>query len=776
MKKICLFILVVLFPLSLSAHIHGLVLDDKGNALPGANVWWMNTTMGGVTDADGHFEIEPTHATRRLITSFMGYVSDTTEVHGETSLTIVLVEDLQLDEVTISERKAAVLRSRVATLNTTTLTNEELCKAACCNLAGSFETSAAVDVAYADAATGAKQIRLLGLNGTYVQLLTENTPNVRGLAQSFGMEYIPAAWMDAIQVSKGTSSVRNGYESVTGQINVEYLKPQTTSPLSIDAIVMDKLETEVDVTGGWKVSDICHTAVLAHVRNTSMEMDHNHDGFLDMPINSNLNVMNRWYFKSGQYGGQILVRGIYDKRISGMSRATQHPYQIDLRTRRVDGFAKFGYHMDEDLGRSLGIIASASYHSQTNIYGSREWDAAQTNAYLNAIFQTNFENPQLDPEDKHEHTLAAGLSLNYDRYEETIALYTILQAMRPLDRQELTPGIFAEYTYSYLDVLTILAGIREDWSSQYGFFTTPRLNVRYAPFSWWTLRGSVGLGYRSPNLVADNAAFLPSSRQWNVNGSAWLPEWLTQEKALNTGATMTFYVPIASRELQLTGEYYFTKFLDGVIVDIERAGLVNVMTMKDNPALQQFAHNWQVEANMEILRGWTMTLAFRYTDTRQTTFDNAINAYQLREKPLQNRFKGIISTSYQTPKKTWQFDATMQFNGYGRMPDCFSNPDNGQYFERDGHLYHTWYPQLMAQITRYFHGGSVYVGSENMTNFTQKNPILGDRIEGTTYIDPTSAGYDAGQVWGPIKGWNLYIGVRWSLDTPEKSSEHHHAN
>lgn len=772
MRKTLFILLLLSLPFALNAHIHGLVLDDKGNALPGANVWWMNTTQGVVTDADGRFEIEPTHATRRLITSFIGYVSDTTEVHGEPNLTIVLVEDLQLDEVTILERKAAVLRSRVAALNTATLTKDEICKAACCNLAGSFETSAAVDVAYADAATGAQQIRLLGLSGTYVQLLTENTPNVRGLAQSFGMEYIPAAWMDAIQVSKGTSSVRNGYESVTGQINVEYLKPQTTSPLAISAVLFKDLKAEVDVTGGWKVSDICHTALLVHAQNMSQEMDHNQDGFLDMPRNSHLNVLNRWYFQNGQYGGQILVRGLYDQRISGMSRVVNNPYTIDLRTRRIDGFAKFGYHMDEDLARSLGIIASASYHSQTNGYGPREWDAAQTNAYFNAIFQTNFENPRLDPEDKHEHTLAVGTSINYDCYKEALTL----DALHTLDRQELTPGIFAEYTYSYLDVLTLLAGVREDWSSQYGFFTTPRLNIRYSPFSWWTIRGSVGLGYRSPNLVADNAAYLPSQRQWLAGGSSLLPTWLTQEKALNTGATMTFYIPIAGRELQLSGEYYYTKFLDGVIVDMEQAGQVNFLNLNDDPQLQQFAHNWQVEANMEILRGWTMTLAFRYTDTQQTIFSTEWGDYQLREKPLQNRFKGIISTSYQTPQKTWQFDATAQFNGYGRMPDGFVNPDNGQYFERDGHLYHTWYPQLMAQITRYFHGGSVYLGAENMTNFTQKSPILGDKIAGTTYIDPTSASYDASQVWGPIEGWRLYVGVRWALDTPEKSSEHHHAN
>ena len=65
----------------------------------------------------------------------------------------------------------------------------------------------------------------------------------------------------------------------------------------------------------------------------------------------------------------------------------------------------------------------------------------------------------------------------------------------------MTPGVFAEYTYTYKDKVTLLVGVREDYSTRYGFFTTPRMNLRDAPFEWWTLRGSVGLGYRTPNAI-----------------------------------------------------------------------------------------------------------------------------------------------------------------------------------------------------------------------------------------------------------------------------------
>lgn len=776
--------------------VSGVVMDDKGELLIGANVYWAGTGTGVATDIDGAFSLPTVGSTNLLVTSYMGYHNDTTEVHSGEQVTIVLVSDLVLDEVTITERKMAVLRSRTAAFDTQTLTGDELCKAACCNLSESFETSASVDVAYADAATGAKQIRLLGLSGTYVQLLTENTPNVRGLAQSFGMEYIPGAWMEAIQVSKGTSSVINGYEAIAGQINVEFLKPQKQDPIAVNLYLNTELMAEINATGGWDINDKVSTGILLNAKDMELEMDHNHDGFTDLPRNRNLNLLNRWYIKSGDYTGQVLVRALYDQRLGGTLSSlqfdnlqsdrntqlsnsqlsnSQMAYPIDLRTRRIDGFMKNGYVFDQATGMSVGVIASASYHSQTNRYGSRLWDANQTNAYLNAIFQTSFEDPSIDPFDNHEHKLSAGISVNYDRYDEQyegIFAGSQEQGTKNQDflSNEVTSGMFAEYTYSYKDKVTLLVGLREDYSTRYGFFTTPRMNLRYAPFEWWTLRGSVGLGYRSPNAVADNAAYLPSYRNYTMEKS------LKQERSLNTGITTTFYIPIGKRELTLSAEYYYTRFLDGMIADIDRdLHRVYLYNLSDIAGAQSFSHNYQIEANMEILRGWTMTAAFRYTDVKQSTF-LPTGELVLMDKALQNQFKGVITTSYQTPLKTWQFDLTAQFNGPGRMPMGFTIPEGSkQYYTapslvgRGGEslIYHKWYPQLLGQITKYWRTCSLYLGAENMTNFTQDSPIRGDRYENSTHVNPNSPDFDASMVWAPISGWKIYLGFRWNLEREE---------
>ena len=756
---------------STGGSLSGSVIDDKGEPVIGAEIFWLNTTIGAVTDIDGNFTIPMTVDSHHLVFSYLSYKADTIDITKATMpLVVQMSEDTkELQEVTVAARGASTIASRVSALQTTKITGAELCKAACCNLSESFETNASVDVAYADAATGAKTIKLLGLSGTYVQLLTENTPGVRGLAQNFGMEYIPGAWMESIQVSKGTSSVINGYEATTGQINVEYLKPQTQDPIALNGMVSTSLRAELNATGGWDINEKWSTGVLAHYKNASMEHDTNGDGFMDLPKGQQANLLNRWYMKDGNYTGQYLVRGLYDERNGGQTQKyirennITDPYSIGIRTWRLDAFMKQGYVFDEAKGTSIGIITSGSYHNQQNVYGHRVYDGAQGNFYLNAMFQTYF-----DETDKHKIT--AGLSLNYDNYYEVMTsdkeefkIPTMESAKKTLNmtRQEWTPGVFAEYSLKVDEKLSLLAGVRGDYSSQYGFFVTPRFNVRYSPWEWWNLRGSVGMGYRSPNLLSDHASVLPSSRQIIIEHNSKL----NQERAVNAGASTTFYIPIAGRELQITADYYYTHFLECMVVDMDSDphavifSNLTAETSETNKKPRSYAGNFQVEASMEILKGWTMTLAYRMSDVKTT-----ING-ELREKPLTNRFKALITTSYMTPLKHWQFDVTAQFNGGGRMPDNFYKGDkslrpswtidrgNGQYD-------FPWHAQLMAQVTRYFRTWSIYVGGENITNFTQDTPIIGAS-------QPYSPNFDASMAWGPIHGWKVYAGFRWALNRKE---------
>ena len=783
MKRIVYILFLWYACMSVHAQINGVVLDEQGEPLAGANVYWANTSIGVATDFDGNFTLMPpkfsagaekTKDGLLLVASFVGCHNDTIVVKDRTPLTIVLIDETVLDEVTITERRMGVIKSRTSAFDTQTIGTEELCRAACCNLSEAFETNASVDVAYSDAATGAKQIRLLGLSGTYVQLIQENTPSVRGLAQTFGLEYIPGPWMSSIQVSKGTSSVINGYEATSGQINVELLKPQTQNPLSVNLMFNSELMAEANIMGGWKIplkekehhhhehGEHCHheslyTGLMAHYGGSYMTMDENKDGFADMPMVQNANLANRWFYSHGDYTFQAFIRGLYDRRRGGQNvHRTDHlvnPYLINLNTWRVEGFLKNGYVYDDESGSSVALITAVSYHDLNNTYGLRNWKADQLNAYLNGIWQRNFEGGGLIDND---HRLSAGVSVNYDKYNERLALDE--SANYNLNRQELTAGVFAEYSYKYAEMLSLVAGVRADFSTKHGFFFTPRANVRYSPFEWWTLRVSAGLGYRSPNAIADNAYILPSSRKLH------LADNIKQERAVNTGISTTFYIPLGDKQLQLSAEYYYTHFLNSLIVDLDQdPHAVHIYNQTDIAGAKSYAHSAQIEASMEVLRGWTWTAAFRWTDIEQTTgvepgSSNLTDqiVYRLRPKALTNRFKGVVTTSYQTPLKKWQFDVTAQFNGISRMPDGFVA--KGDYLGGYGTPKQvTWYPQLMAQVTKFFRSCSLYVGAENMTNFRQDTPIIGSEA-------PYGPDFDASMVWGPTTGWKVYIGFRYDLE------------
>ncbi|MGN1215737.1 MAG: TonB-dependent receptor plug domain-containing protein, partial [Candidatus Cryptobacteroides sp.] len=214
-------------------------------------------------------------------------------------------------------KASATSRSRVRVETVEVIGQGQLARAACCNLGESFTANPSVDVAYSDAATGAKQIRLLGLSGTYVQMLTENVPNLRGASMPYSLGYVPGPWMQSIQVSKGASSVKNGYESITGQINIEFLKPQANDGVRANAYLDSELKQEVNVDGNIHLDDRLSTSLLLHFDNRQMAHDANGDGFMDMPRTRQYNLMNRWAYVSPKLISQLFVRVLTDERYGG---------------------------------------------------------------------------------------------------------------------------------------------------------------------------------------------------------------------------------------------------------------------------------------------------------------------------------------------------------------------------------------------------------------------------------------------------------------------------
>lgn len=691
MKQLYLTILLFLIAIPVSAEklVKGHVLDEQEEPIIGANIYWEGTQQGTTSDADGYFELKGKENAKSLVVSYIGYTTAVVPVEDTSKpLRIVLVGEVALQEVVISERKMGTIASRTSVLQTQKITYDEICRAACCNLAESFETNPSVDVSYSDAATGARQIKLLGLAGTYVQMLTENYPNFRGAASLYGLDYVPGAWMESIQVSKGTSSVKNGYEALAGQINVEFKKPSTADIFSVNLFGSDAGRYEGNADASWHINDKVSTGLLVHYSNDKMQHDGNDDGFLDTPLKEQVNLMNRWYHKLDHYVAQYGVRYLHENRTGGQS--TKHhdfadPYRVRLQTNRAELFTKQAYIIDKEKVESVALILSGSYHEQKSMYDRTPYNVYQNNVYASLLYEKEFS---------PAHSLSTGLSMNYDGFDENLTLGGV---RTPYNRTEVVPGAYAQYTYNLNDKLILLAGLRADYSSLYDFFVTPRLHIKYNPFDWFHVRASAGKGFRTANVLAENNYLLSSSRKMNIAAD------LDQEEAWNTGVNLSFYIPLFGKELALNGEWYYTDFRKQVVVDMDSDPHAVSFYNLDG---RSYSNSFQVEATYPFFRGFTLTAAYRYTDAK-TDYRNAEGVTRWLKKPLVSDYKGLLTASYQTPLKKWQFDLTGQFNGGGRMP----TPDAvNPLWEPDFKAYTV----VNAQITKYFRRWSIYVGAENL--------------------------------------------------------------
>lgn len=650
-------------------------------------------------------------------------------------------KETELNEVSVTARRAGLSKMRGA-FNGVTLNKEELFKAACCNLGESFTTNPSVDVAYNDATTGAKQIKLLGLSGTYVQLLTENMPDFRGAATPYALGYVPGPWMKGIQVSKGCASVKNGYESITGQINVDYLKPEDEQGVTLNIYGDSKSRFEANADANLHISEKLSTEILMHYENSNENHDDNDDGFYDKPKVEQYNLQSRWNYVAGNYIMHSGVSALKENRNGGeMSHDGNNTpmghelYDISLHADRYSAYTKHAFILDKEHGGNIALMASASMHRMDALYGWKTYSVNEKNVYASLMYETNFS---------HSHNLSTGISYNHDYLGQDINPgYDMGYATRlpngthNITEKEHTPGVYAQYTYTLGTRLIAMAGLRYDHSSLHGDFFTPRFNVKYSPVDAVTLRLSAGKGYRTVFAWAENNYLLASGRKLVVSDN------LKQEAAWNYGISSSFYIPIAGKTLKLNAEYYYTNFSNQAVVDYDSDN--NTISI-DNLNGRSYSHTFQIDATYPLLKGLEITAAYRLNDVK-TTYAGA-----LRDKPLTSKYKGLFTASYKTPLGLWQFDATLQLNGGGRNPEPYTLANGSASWDSTFPAYE----QLSAQITRWFRHWSIYIGGENLTNFKQDTSIYGAS-------EPWGKDFEPTLVWGPVHGRMVYAGVRINI-------------
>ena len=647
----------------------------------------------------------------------------------------------KLEEVKIVKKRKGLQKSFTVTGNTTLVTSKELLKAACCNLAESFETNPSIDVNFSDALTGTKQIKMLGLTSPYLLITEENIPSVRGASQAYGLSFTPGTWVESIQITKGAGSVVNGYESISGQINTELIKPINDIPFFLNAYGSTDSRFELNTHFNIHLSDKWSSSLFLHGNTRTAKMDKNGDGFMDNPLAKQINILNRYQYYDADKGWVSFINFRYmnDKKQMGQmnfnpntDRGTTTAWGSEINTERLDVSTKLGYVFKDMPYQSIGFQNAFTTHNQQSYFGLSQYNIKQNSYYSNLIFNSIINNTM--------HKFATGLNFTLDNYQELVTT-------QDWSRTDNSLGAFFEYTYDNSDNFSLILGGRIDNHNRLGTFVTPRLHLRYNPWAKAVFRFSAGRGKRTANIFAENQSLFASSRAFSILDTHGKTYGLNPEIAWNYGASFTQSFLLFGKSADVTLDWYRTDFQNQVVVDLMQSPQqVLFYNLKGN----SFANSFQIEFNYEMTKNLRLRSAYKMYDV-QTDYLSGTFQKTLQAK---NRFFGNLeyeTTSFANPKH-WKFDFTYNWIGEQQLPNTQSNP-NAERLPQ----FSPAYSLMNAQITRVFSSMfEVYVGGENIGNFTQPKAILGA-------ANPFGANFDSSIVYAPIFGQMYYAGLRFKI-------------
>lgn len=732
-------------PVDISAQtgktkLRGMVVDESGEGLPGAHIILLGKEQNTiVADEHGDFTFPFTDS---IEVSYVGYQTQRFAVkmtREEQLFTLTGVKDL--NTVVVKDESGGSFISTLNSRNTEQMGMKEFRKAACCNLSESFDTNPTIDANYPDAVTGIREISMLGLRGLYTQLMTENKQMFTGIGTPFLLDNIPGTWLRSVQITKGAGSVINGYQSTTGQINVEMQNPLDDKPVFVNLFTgtNGRLEANVHLNKIHKPTFM--QGLYLHGSTVVRKIDHNDDGWMDMPLRETLGGMYKVLSYGKKWEGQWTVKGTYDLRKAGqiVASSAQEIYNISQNNQRVEFTGKTGYIGFDNKDASLGFIYSGVWHKMNAQYGLNKHRGEQKSAYLQSLFASPLGRP--------DHKLNAGLSFRMDDVTESLSNFSGV-----LNRREIVPGAYLEYNYDGFSVgipgekktllqrTGLVVGLRVDHHNLFGWLVTPRVHGKVNLTEQEVIRFSFGRGYRTPYFIAENASILVSNRQIQFLGN------LQMERAWNTGVNYTKNFGLWKRAASISVDAYHTWFDNQLVIDQDADfNTVYFYNLEGSSRASSFLAAF----TSMPLNGLEIKLAGKY-NLVQTSFKDA----GLRDVPMIPRWRGLLALDYQSPDKKWGFNLTLPYTGSQRLPDNKGVPH--QLLVVHGEKTPA-FVTLNAQVTRRWKQWELYVGGENMTNYTQHRAIIAPD-------DPYGPYFNATQVYAPIMGIQGYAGLRWWMN------------
>ena len=646
----------------------------------------------------------------------------------------MMMNDLM--EVVILKKKKSISQLYNISSNVINVDKEELLKSACCNISESFETNPHIETNFTNSIIGIKQISLFGLKSPYILISEEDLPSIRAGTQVIGLNYIPGTWVESIQINKGTSNVENGYESLTGEINVKLKKPKDDDPFFLNIFRGYKGRNELNIQFSEKLSNKLYSSLFVHGSNRQKKVDKNLDSFLDKPTSSQFNILNRWQFEStdNSFSAMLTLNGFKDRKKIGqispknIGKSEEKIWNGSINTNQLKSNFILNYNFLDRPYNNLTFQLFNSFLDYNSFYGFRKYDFKLNTNYLKIYFKSIIQNTM--------NKIKVGINLVEDDFDENLT--------KKYDRSEKSIGGFFEYNYDNLDDFSFNGGIRIDNHNKLNTFITPKFNLKYKINSKSILKLSYGRGKRLSSIFLENLNFFVSNRKIKILRKNNLSYGLKPELADNFGINFNYNFRLYKKNAFLTFDFYRTQFKNQIIADYE---IPNEISFYNSDG-KSFSNSYLIEFVYDPIKNLELTLAYKYNDVKFNYLSG------LKRKALNPEDRIFINLNYNykdlnIDRDIWRFNFSLHAIGKQRIPENL-NSLNG--FESKKYML------LNFQLTKIFNKNfELYLGFENLANYLQKNPIIDSN-------NPFGSNFDSSLIYAPIVGAMNYFGLRYNLN------------
>jgi outer membrane receptor for ferrienterochelin and colicin len=726
-----------------SQTVMGLVRDQEtGLPLGYVAVVWKDSQAGTLTDTNGRFKLGriPNHQ----VLVFQLAPCESVEITvTELSEYFVELKINDMERLEITEHAGTQHMHGKDPHLFQTMTEKELCKAACCNLSESFETNASVDASYTDGISGTRQIKMLGLDGKYAQLMSDNIPDLRGLATVYGLGWEPGPWIKEINISKGAGSIIPGYESIAGQINVAHKGAEMKERFFLNGYAGNQGRYEWNTVSQHSAGEHFHWDWASHLALNNGEYDMNKDGFLDNPTGKEFNGrLHASYENHDGYRGDYTFTALnYNSKFGTMPSDVLAQMSMHNTQERYGVFLKNGWVLNTQKEQSIGTqLSFTDYHmhfQQTGLpYAGDVYGGNQRNLRFVAMHALEWT---------HDIKWTNGISWNWDDYREHFYQWGNFK------RKENVVGGFSEFSFNEHDLFQAIVGMRYDYHNYYGGLFTPRIHLRFSITENVHLKLMAGKGRRVVNPILDNPGVLASNRQVQMLGmNPSYPNGLPMESATNAGVVLSGDTKLFYRKMTWSLDVFHTQFDQQVVMDWDSTGYLKLYALNQNGNGKSVSQTAQFETQFSPIKRLDIRLAYRYVNT-YVDYESG-----RRELPFISKNKLYTNIAYGTKmfgnNHRILIDATAKWSDQQRMP----THEDEQLLGVGKYSPSFWMLNGQVSFTKE-DKWDVYFGVENIFNYQQKRVVVYSNMDTANPI------FDSNFSYAPAFGRMTYVGFRMRL-------------